>query len=567
MAENVVCYFMDEAPSDILFMSAGDDVLERWASRRLEPAIDSFGFRHKLMANQDINRKNSRKSGDTTFNKSYYGGRLDMASGRSASQMRATDKRILIRDEIDGVPSKLATGEGYWLDVSWARTKAWGPRRKVMDFGTPTTYDQSETWKAYLQGDQRKFMVPCPMCGAFQPLEFGSDESQSGVKPIREAGKLVDAVYMCDHCHDAIHNTQKKTIMRDGYWEPTTRTSEEHWVSRHWSSCYSPFMSFREMYAEYERAQETPEGMRSFTNLNLGLPYKESGVRLSKSKLIALRSTYSSETIPDGVLYTTVGVDVQRGSEKDPSNPPRIELEVCGHGEGYRSWSINYISIHGAVGNPFEGAWQELYQLIMDGGITYEDRLGRKFTPKRIFIDSGHETQAVYKFTQRVRGAFSVKGQGQDFKPDKTIDKRTRSSDYRYKISKNVDASVLYIVSTNEYKRIAYSALQVSKPEMGNVLPQMLCQFPSDYDDGYFAMLNAETQLRDGSFDSYGRRNEALDCRVYNMCASESFLRDAVEQVQQSYRDKGYSEREVKAITITHILQKMKNELDLSNNV
>ena len=78
-------------------------------------------------------------------------------------------------------------------------------------------------------------------------------------------------------------------------------------------------------------------------------------------------------------------------------------------------------------------------------------------------------------------------------------------------------------------------------------------------------MLNAETQLRDGSFESYGRRNEALDCRVYNMCASESFLRDYLMEIQDSYRAKGYSERDAKAINITHVLQKMKNDLDLSN--
>lgn len=560
MAENVVCYFMDEAPADILFMSAGDDVLERWASRRLEPAIDSFGFRDKLIIAQEGGKK-SKKSGDTTFNKSYYGGRLDMASGRSASSMRATDKRILIRDEIDGVPSKLTTGEGYWLDVSWARTKAWSMRRKVMDFGTPTTYEKSEIWKAYLLGDQRKFLVPCPLCGAFQPLVFGDDKTQHGVKAVRKAGKLVDAVYMCDHCHDGFSNTQKKKVLIDGYWDATTKASEPNWVSRHWNSCYSPFMTFRELWSEYEQAQEKPDGMRSFVNLNEGLPYKETGTRLSKSKLISLRSTYPSESIPEGVLFTTGGIDVQAGSESDPTNPPRIEVEICGHGRDYRTWSSQYIRIEGSVDNAFSGAFQELYNLIQDGKLTYKDRLDRKFTPVRIFMDSGHKTHVVYTFVERIKGMFAVKGMGATYKPDETSDKRRQDSDRRYKISKNVNDTTLYIIATNEYKNIMRSALRVQKSERGETQPKMLCEFPSDYDEGYFAMLNAETKLADGSFESYGRRNEATDCRVYNMCAAEAYLNDAVKSVREGYKKRGFSERESKSITKEHILLKLEKKL------
>jgi len=560
LAENMICYYIDETPSDILLMSAGDDVIERWATRRLEPALDSFNIRKKLRVTHDANTK-SKRTGDKMYSKDFLGGRLDMISARSASKMRATDKRILIRDEIDGVPAKLSTGEGYWLDVSYVRTNAWGARRKVYDLGTPTTYDKSEIWKAYLEGDQRHFMVPCPYCGAFQYLEFGSESSKHGIKPIYTAGQLESAVYVCSHCGEPIKNARKMDMVAAGYWEPFTKPSEKFWRSRYWPSYYSPFLSWTEIYSVYQRAKEKPDGMRSFINLYDGKPYKETGTRLSHRKIIALRSTYSSGTIPDGVLFTTIGVDVQKGSNKDPNNPPRIELEVCGHGKDYRTWSINYVVIEGAVTDAYSGAWKELFDRIAQGDFTYKDRLDREFKPVRIFIDSGWMSHVTYQFVQRVRGAYAVKGEGNNYKPDETIDVRRQSHDRRYKISKNVNETILYIIATNEYKRIMRAALQIQRNITGSEQPPSFCEFPSDYSEKYFKMLNAEEMLADGSFDSGGRRNEATDCRVYNLCAAESYLNDSVKSIRLMYRQQGYSEREVKALTKEHILMKLEKDL------
>jgi phage terminase large subunit GpA-like protein len=455
----------------------------------------------------------------------------------------------------------LTTGEGYWLDVSWARTNFWGDNRKVLDFGTPTTYDKSEIWTAYMYGDRRKFLLPCPMCGTFQELEFGSDKSQHGVKPVYKAGELVDAVYMCEHCHDGIKNTQKGKMMREGYWKASAKSSEPQWVSRHWNSCYSPAMRWKDLWAHYERAKEKPDGMRSFTNLYEGLPYKETGTRISAQRLISLKSTYLSGEVPDGTLFTTVGADVQQGKRNDPKNPPRIELEVCGHGKKYRTWSIKYLRIEGSVDNAFEGAWQELFELIQRKELTFKNAMGHPFPPARILIDSGFKTHVVYAFVQRLKGVFACKGQGMDFEPDQELDQRKKNSDFRYKTSKTVDGHRMFIIATTEYKRIMRAALRVTRQEMGKDQDPMFCEFPSDYNVVYFNMLNAEEMLEDGSFDAGGRANEATDCRVYNMCAGESYLVDAVESVRNGMRALGYAERACEAITKDHILMKLEQKI------
>jgi len=190
-AENVIAYFMDECPAEILYISATEQLLVKWATKRLEHVIDSCGFRDKIYAQTD--NKMSRRSGDKILSKEYVGGNLDMASAQSASSLRSDSKRILIRDEIDGAPVQLRTGEGSWIKVSDARTNAWGARKKIMDFSTPTLYGQSLIDDIYQAGDKRKFFIPCPHCGEFITLRFGTERSNYGLKYDAVDG----AYYLC----------------------------------------------------------------------------------------------------------------------------------------------------------------------------------------------------------------------------------------------------------------------------------------------------------------------------------------------------------------------------------
>ena len=178
-AENVIAYWMDPCPAEILFVSATAGLLERWATKRLEPLIDSCGYRHKIYA-QTENTK-TRRSGDKTYLKEYVGGTLDMASARSAPSLRSDSKRIIIVDEVDGAPPELTTGEGNYLDVVCVRGNAWGYRKKIFRISTPTTFILSLINKGYEEGDQRVFLVPCPHCGKDQQLEFGSEKSTYGI--------------------------------------------------------------------------------------------------------------------------------------------------------------------------------------------------------------------------------------------------------------------------------------------------------------------------------------------------------------------------------------------------
>ena len=565
MAECVICYNIGEDPSDQLFISASAATIEKWASRRLEPAITSYGYRKMIQGTVDENRSGKR-TGDKQFSKEYLGRRLDMASAQSASSMRSTDKKVLIRDEIDGAPPKLKTGEGNWLDVSFARTNAWGNRRKVMDFSTPTTFEKSLIWKRYIEGDRRLFFVPCPHCDGMQDLKM------KNLMEEREDGVIVDAFYACEYCGEAIYEYDKTELFNPEKceWKPTAKSSSKYMRSYSINSLYSPMgmLSWAEIAKKREQAYTSidPEDKRSFINLYEGLPYKEEGRKPTIEKVIKLRGTYPAGEVPDRVLFITIGIDVQRGSAKDKANPARLEMEILGHGPGHRTFSIEYKKFIGKVDDPFSGAWEDLNQWAMDTEMIYRKKDGTEMQPSMTFIDSGDGTltNVVYRFTGRWQNTYPIKGY-QNLNKNSGIDRKSATDYKRYKRSRISGDTTLYNISTNFYKNMIYNCFNIERVE-GELQAPGFSDFPISYDKKYFNMLTAEEIRNDGNFYCPdGKRNEALDIRCYALCAADVYLDLLTEQAREALKQKGGSEADAKKITRKWIIQSMKQRLNVTD--
>lgn len=566
IAENVLCYFMDENPAPILFMSATDDLLEEWTSKRMEPAIDSCGFRHKIFA-QTENTK-TRRSGDKTTSKDFIGGFLVMSSAQSAAKMRSNSVRVLVRDEVDGSPAELRTGEGSWLEVSLARTDGWDNRKKILDISTPTTYQKSAINPAYEEGDQRKYLVPCPHCGKRQELQMGTAESKSGLKGEYEAGILKSAYYLCDYCHDAFFNHHKTDMLLEGIWVPSGISSDPHLRTYQISALYSPvgMLSWVDAVRKFDKGNKDPNKAQAARNLVLGLPFKESGSRPKLEKVLELRGGYSEGDIPEGVLYLTVGIDVQRGSKKDANNPARLELEVLGTGAGYRTWSILYAVFEGEVTDAYAGAWEALNKWAAEGGLSFYRKDGMQFDVKLVFIDCGygvHEyLHAVYTFCDRWQNTYPSKGFGMiqnkkgEKKQSNTVGNMRR---YRATSVKSSGSQKIFEISTQLYKQRIYNHLQlerlVTEPQKAG-----FCDFPSDRSDKYFKMLTAEERLSDGTFEDGGRRNEALDCRVMASCGADVYLDMLIEEEQNYARGLGAGPVDLVMIDKKWILKSLEQE-------
>lgn len=559
-AENVLAYWMDVFPAEILFISATEALLKKWANKRLEPLIDGCGFRHKIFR-QTTNVK-SRRTGDTMFTKEYPGGSLNMGSAQSPGSLRQDTVRVLVRDEIDGAPRYLTTGEGNWLQVSIVRTNAWGDRKKILDFSTPKTYDESNIWPAYDSGDQRRYFVPCPLCGKYQILEFGTERSQHGLKWETKAGYIDTAYYLCDYCHDAFFNEHKTEILVKGRWEPTSKSYSPLVRSYQLGSIYSPpgMMNWMDMAVKYNQAVDEPDGMRWFRNLYEGFPYRETGITPKVSDLVnENRGIYRRGTVPDGVLFVTAGIDVQKGSEKDTKKPPRLEVEFLGVGENFRTWSIDYKVFVGAVDDESDGAWLALSEFARDGGFQFYRDDGFEFGTSMVFIDSGFETSTVYSFTAGWGSTFPSKGFSALKKQDaEEVDDRSPSSFHKRYRHKNIGGgTTLYEISTNYYKTQLYGNLNKKRADgPWHEQPSGFCDFPIDYDEAYFKQLVAEDMWRDGSFHQVkGRPNEALDCRVMAQCAADVFLGMQIDLLREQMRRDGAPKEQLEQLNHKMALQ------------
>jgi phage terminase large subunit GpA-like protein len=559
--ENFVGYVIKCVPGPILFTTADQNLLGKWVNKRLDPLLVSCKLDKKI--DKQFKIEGGRGTGNQKFSKEFPGGSLDMVTANSAAGLRSDSIRYLIMDEVDGYRWDIS-GEGDPLAIAEARCKAWKKRKKMLFVSTPTTTAESHIWPMYESGDQRKFFVPCPHCWEEQTLEFGDENTTHGIKWETTAGRLdPDLIYYhCINCEEPIYEHHKYTMVQDGVWRPTAKSSSNYRRSYHINAIYSLMEDWESIVQKFLDAKDDPQKMRAHVNLSLGLPYREQGTRPSIEKVIELRGDYKEETVPDGVLFLTAAVDVQLGSMHGKDNVPRLEMEICGHGFGYKTWSITYKIFEGEVMDPYGGAWEDMFQwaLANNHGLDFYRSDGFAFQPRLVFIDAsdGKVESVVFEFCTRWQNCFPIKGYG-DLKQtknaaDELLDEaRPRDID-RFRVNRKDDMTY-YLISTNWYKKKLYRYLKVPRRD-GDMQLNGFCDFPKEYPRKYFEQLTSEELREDGSFwCATSTRNEALDVRVYNLCAQDIWLASELRKAREAAVKAGQSKRESEFIHTRHVLE------------
>lgn len=264
-----------------------------------------------------------------------WSGSRQRLSGRSC--------KIVLCSEVDGWKEVVAGGtpentknqrRQSSIHLATQRTKAFW-RSCVIYEGTPVGASPT-LWPLYKQSDRRTFRVPCPVCGAFQELRFfphksGPHKNRGGVaglKDDRGNWKTPDearraAHYICEHgCR--IENDQKAAMIRRGVWCPEGChvTAEGKLAGRplrpgrrrgyHINSLYSNTISFGDAAEEYLKVRDTTEGLQSFFNDWLGMPFQPRG-RTPKWKDLGIRlaGPVPRGLIPRQAYFQLAGCDVQ----------------------------------------------------------------------------------------------------------------------------------------------------------------------------------------------------------------------------------------------------------------
>ena len=491
---NVLGYYMHHFPAPVLVMQPTLEMGQTFSKDRLAPMIRDTPVLCGLVDTK------SRYAGNTILKKNFPGGHVTIVGANSAAGLASRPIKILLADEVDRYPGSAGT-EGDPLSLAQKRQATFWDKKTVM-VSTPTIKGGSRIEAEFELSTREEWNVPCPRCGACQPLKWGKVEF--------DKEDLSKGVSMrCEVCEELSGEYAWKAEGQRGRFVPENPGAEFrgfHLNTLASSLCGWPEMVEKFLVADALLKQGNPEGMKVWVNTELGETWEEPGSTLEHTELYNRREIYGAE-VPEDVLVLTAGVDVQ---------DDRFEVEVVGWGEGKESWGICYRKIFGDMQR--DQVWEDLDVFLRQ---SFRRGDGAVMTILSACIDSGgHHAQEVYRFckARMERRIWAVKGKGGMDTP--YIRNPSRN---------NREKAPLFILGVDAGKAMLYQRL-AHRAQGPNY-----CHFPENeeagYDETYFKGLTAEklvTRFRKGRAvitweikDAAHKRNEPLDCRNYATAALE----------------------------------------------
>lgn len=486
---NWLGYVVHHVPGPMLFVQPTEATAKRVSKQRVDQLIEA-----SPALRERIKDPRARDSGNTVLMKEFRGGVLIMTGANSAVGLRSMPARFIFLDEVDGYPAD-ADGEGDPVALAIQRSATF-TNRKIFMPSTPTLKGFSRIEAAYEESDKRIYGVPCDHCGVF---------SQICWRDIKWAeGAITEAAWHCPHCHGPHAEIRKTALLAAGCWIPTSK-GDGKTAGFHLSSLYSPWMSWAEVAAEHQACKDDPVRLKVWVNTKLAETWEDrEGEKMDEAALMSRREDYGP-TIPAPVALLTCGVDVQ---------DDRLELELVGWGRDEESWSCDYKILWGDPSSAT--VWHDLAAYM--GQRFPHESLADGLPIEAACLDTGgHHTQAAYAFCkgrerQRV---WAIKGKAGKY----PIWPKRPSKNNKGKVN-------LFSVGVDAAKEAVFARLHKAEQGAG------YCHFPQDRDVAYFEQLTAE-RLRTKYVKGFpqrfwwkpdGRRNEALDCRVYAYAALHGLL-------------------------------------------
>jgi phage terminase large subunit GpA-like protein len=271
-------------------------------------------------------------------------------------------------------------------------------------------------------------------------------------------------------------------------------------VGFHINALYSPWKDkWASLAQEWIEAQDNPEALRAFINLQLGETFEESGDTVNPSALMERREPMPFP-VPEKAVVLTCAADIQGN---------RIEAIIKAWGPGEESWLVDRKIFWGDPGADSE-PWDQLDEFRLSEYLRADNVVMR---PQITLVDSGdgNKVDAVYDWVlprQRER-VYACKGRDMLSRPVLVEESVIKKSNIR-----------IYSVATHAAKDRIFSRIKIAAVGPG------FMHFPDWVDEEYFAQLTGEKklQLRDKKtrtkktvWIKTHTRNEALDLEVYAM--------------------------------------------------
>lgn len=481
---NIIGFHIHQDPAPLLVVMPTLEIGEAFSKDRLAPMLRDTPALRLLVGDPK-----ARDSGNTLLHKTFPGGHITIAGANSPSSLASRPIRIVLCDEVDRY--KLSAGtEGDPVNLARKRATTFWNRKFIM-VSTPGIKGISRIEREWNISDQCYGYVPCEDCGEFQRLVWSQVRWDSGHPET--------AHYVCEHCGTLWGDPQRWRSLKKIEYRAANRFRGIR--GYHINEVYSPWVRLGEMAQDFLDAKGSSETLKTFINTSLGEPFEYDAEKVDAHSLMTRMEEWGEEA-PDPVLVITCGVDVQ---------DDRLEVERVGWGPDEESWSLDHQILYGDPSGP--ELWAELDGYLLTP-ITRRD--GTVIPVHASCIDhGGHHAAGVSRFVRdrMRRRVYAIKGMAGPGKP--IWPKRAT------KTKLNIN---LFVIGVDPAKDAVYAKLKVKQPGPG------YCHFPTGRDHQYFDQLTAE-QIETKYIKGFpsrvyilpsGRRNEALDLRVYAYAALQS---------------------------------------------
>jgi phage terminase large subunit GpA-like protein len=500
----LLAFFMAQDPAPILVLQPTLEMAEAWSKDRLAPMLRDTPRLRGLVADA-----RTRNAGNTLLHKEFPGGRVTIAGANSPASLASRPIRIVLADEVDRYPSSVGT-EGDPIALAFKRTANFWNRKLLMT-STPTLKGMSRIESAWMESDQRRYLVPCPDCAFRQAFEWRQLRFDDGEDPM----------YVCVGCGVMIPEERRLEMLRGGDWvahNPGSRVA-----GFHINALYSPWARWPDLVAEWKQAQTSPTLLQAFVNLALGESWEDRRGGLDPETMwTSRRESYVAAPMAAGAL--TCGGDIQHD---------RGEFIVRAWGAGEESWLLERVIVFGDPTT--DQFWADVDAVLAR---TYEHESGARMRILATAIDAGDNYERVLRYCapRFGRGVFAIKGGSLPAAP--FIPKRaTRNNKHR---------CPLFVLGVNQGKALMFGRLKIVGTST-EASAAYKYHFNLSADRDYFEQLTAEKAERKQVNRIWTvvytcpehRRNEVSDCELYALAAlSLGNLRDSLTKRAKALQER-----------------------------
>jgi phage terminase large subunit GpA-like protein len=487
---------MDIDPCNMLYVHPSHDNALRWARGKWKAMR-----RQSAALKRIFGEEKTKDTSDTTMYQEHRLGlgSLQISGANSPASLSMISTPRIVEDDLSkwesnpaGDPEEQADNRASAFD--WA---------KIFKISTPLFAKTCRISRAYKNGTQERYHVPCPHCGHFQELTWENFRKHI------DRDHPETAAFCCEapDCGAMIEHKHKRQIVALGKWVANNPAAKE--PSLHMWRAYTPNRDWESIARKWLQVEGDPHAEQTFYNDWLGLPYEPAS---EAPPWEAIRDRANEQggdmgVVPVGALLLCAGMDCQAD---------RVEVHIQGFGQNLQRWSVAYHVIPYHI-STVEAA-EALDKLLVR---SLPASLGKPRNLDMVAIDANAYTKDVFTWAKRhswskvicVRGAKSEQAPPLALTRDeRKADGTTRKAQKRF-----------YNVGVSGLKMSLYEQLKKA-----DVMARGFVGFAKGFEDEFYRQLCAEVRVVENDKWGYPRafwkkvqeRNEVLDTTIYAEAAA-----------------------------------------------